>query len=85
METNQTNIGASLKILETHMGQLAQSLKKNPSKSFPSDTKKNLKQCMAVTLRSGKELDEPKKIENDKEQVDKKKRKVEEKGESENT
>ena len=37
-------------------------------------------------IKSGKELDEPKKIENDKEQVDKKKKEVEqEKGESENT
>ena len=24
--------------------------------SFPSDTKKNTKECMAATLRSGKEL-----------------------------
>ena len=30
---------------------------KNQSRdSFPSDTKKNPKDCMAVTLRSGKEL-----------------------------
>ena len=26
--------------------------------AFPSDTKKNLKDCMAVQLRSGKELEE---------------------------
>ena len=26
--------------------------------SFPSDTNKNLKNCMAVTLRSGRELEE---------------------------
>ena len=42
------------------MGQLAQSLRENPLKSFLSDTEKNLKQCLAVTLRSRKELDEPK-------------------------
>ena len=60
METNQVNLGASLKKLETQMGQLAQSLRENPLKSFPSDTEKNPKQCMVVTLRSRKELDEPK-------------------------
>ena len=31
----------------------------NQSKdAFPSDTRKNLKDCMAVTLRSGRELEE---------------------------
>ena len=63
METNHVELGASLKNLETQMGQLAQSLRENPPKSFPSDTEKNLKQCMVITLRSGKELDEHKKDE----------------------
>ena len=31
---------------------------KEPKDSFPSDTRKNPKDCMAVTLRSGRELDE---------------------------
>ena len=31
---------------------------KEPKDSFPSDTIKNPKDCMAVTLRSGRELDE---------------------------
>ena len=65
MEVNEVGLGASLKNSKTHMGQLAKSLRENPPKSFPSDTKKNLKQCMAVTLRSRKELDEPKKVEKD--------------------
>ena len=59
METNQANLRASLKNLETQMGQLAKSVKEQPPKSFPSDTETNLKQCMAVTLRNGKELNEP--------------------------
>ena len=65
-ETNQANLGASLKNVETQMGQLDQ----NPPKSFPSDIERNPKQCMAVTLRSGKELDEPKKVEKDEKQVE---------------
>ena len=70
MEINQANLGASLKNVETQMRQLALSLKENPPKSFPSDTKKNPKQCMVVTLRSGKELDEPQKKENERERVE---------------
>ena len=38
-------------------------------KSFPSDIEKNSKQCMAITLRSGKQLDGPKKIKDDEKQV----------------
>ena len=65
METNQVGLGASLKNMKTHMGQLAQSLRENPPKSFPSDIEKNQKQCMVVTLRSGKVMDEHKKVEKD--------------------
>ena len=72
METNQANLRASLKNLETKMGQLAKSMREQPLKSYPSDTKTNLKQCMAVTLRSGKELDETKNVENDEAQVQQK-------------
>ena len=79
MEMNQVGLGASLKSQETHMGQLAQSLRENPPKSFPSDIEKNPKQCMAVTLRSGKELDGPKKDEKTKNQVEHKNMEVEEK------
>ena len=31
-------------------------MQNQPRDSFPSDTKKNPKDCMAVTLRSGKKL-----------------------------
>ena len=54
----QTNTNASLKNLETQIGQLAQAVQKEPKDSFPSDTRKNQKDCMAVILRSGRELDE---------------------------
>ena len=73
-----------MKNVETQMGQLIQSLRENPQKSFPSDTEKNLKQCMSMTLRTGKELDEPKKIKDDEKQVDKKNMGFEEKIEAEN-
>ena len=33
-------------------------MQKKPKDSFPSDTRKNPKDYMAVTLRSGRELDE---------------------------
>ena len=42
----QANTNASLNNLEIQIGQLAQDMKKKP------------KDCMAVTLRSGRELDE---------------------------
>ena len=52
----QENTNASIKNLETQMGQLAQTLQNQSRDSFPSDTKKNLKDYMAITLRSGQEL-----------------------------
>ena len=61
------------------MGQLAQSLIENPPKSFPSDTEKNPKQCMVVTLRSEKELDEPKKNKKTEKQMEHKNLEIEEK------
>ena len=33
-------------------------MQKEPKDSFPSDTRKNPKDCIAVILRSGRELDE---------------------------
>ena len=54
----QTNTNASLKNLEIQIGQLAQAMQKEPKDSFPSDKRKNPKDCMAVILRSGRELDE---------------------------
>ena len=61
------------------MGQLTQSLRENSPKSFLRDTKKNQKQCMVVTLRSGKELNKPKKNEKNEKQVEHKNMEVEEK------
>ena len=52
----QTNTNASLKNLETQVGLLALSMQNQSRDSFPSDTKKNPKDCMKVILRSGKEL-----------------------------
>ena len=54
----QTNTNASLKNLEIQIGKLAQAMQKEPKDSFPSDTRKNPKDCMAVILRSNRELDE---------------------------
>ena len=45
------------------MGKLAQFVREQPPKSFPSDTETNPKQCMVVTLRSGKELNESQNVE----------------------
>ena len=56
MDIFQANTNASLKNLETQVGQLALSLKKQSKDTFPSDTQKNPKDCLVVTLRSGKEL-----------------------------
>ena len=53
----QTNTNASLKNLETQVGQLALNMQNQSRDSFPSDTKKNPKECMEITLRSGKELE----------------------------
>ena len=52
----QVNTGASLKNLETQVGQLALNMQNQNKGSFPSDTKKNPKDCMAIQLRSGKEV-----------------------------
>ena len=56
----QTTTKASLKNLETQIGQLALTLQNQIKDAFPSDTKKNPKDCMAVQLRSGKELENEK-------------------------
>ena len=42
--------------METQVGQLALNMQTQNKGEFPSDTQKNLKDCMAVQLRSGKEL-----------------------------
>ena len=56
----QNTTNASLKNLETQVRQLALTLQSQRKYAFPSDTKKNPKDCMAVQLRSGKELEKMK-------------------------
>ena len=53
----QNTTNATLKNLETQVGQLALTLQSQKKDAFPSDSKKNPKDCMAVQLRSGKELE----------------------------
>ena len=43
-------------------------MKESPPRSFPSDMEKNLRECQAITLRSGKWIRDPK--ENEKEKVE---------------
>ena len=52
----QSNTNASLKNLKTQVGQLALTLHNQNKNAFPSDTQKNPKDCMAVQLRSGREM-----------------------------
>ena len=52
----QKNTSASLKNLETQVRYLALTLQKETKNAFPSDTQKNPKDCMAVQLRSGREM-----------------------------
>ena len=59
----QKNASASLKYLETQVGQLALNMPNQNKGTFPSDTQKNPKDCMAIQLRSGKDLSRNKKIE----------------------
>ncbi|XP_024024484.1 uncharacterized protein LOC112092467 [Morus notabilis] len=59
IETHYTNLGGTMKALETQVGQLINAIKGQSSRSFPSDTEKNPKECKAITLRSGKELEGP--------------------------
>ena len=65
----QANTNASLKNLETQARQLAIAMQNQPKDVFPSDTRKNPKDCMVVTLRSGREIEgrkEKEKITNEK-------------------
>ena len=55
-QTFETNTSTLLKNLETQVGQLALTLQKEIKNGFPSDTKKNPKNCMVVQLWSGMEM-----------------------------
>ena len=52
----QKNASASLKNLETQVGKLVLNMPNQSKGTFPSDTQKNPKDCMAIQLRSGKDL-----------------------------
>ena len=43
--------------MEAQVGQLALSMQNQSKDAFPSDIKKNPKDCMVVTLRSGREIE----------------------------
>ena len=58
----QKNASASLKNLETQVGQLALNMPNQSKGTFPSDTQKIPKDCMAIQL-SGKDLSSNKKTE----------------------
>ena len=71
----QANTNAYLKNLEIQVGKLALAMKNQSKDAFPSDTRKNPKDCMVVTLRSGREIEgrkeEKKKTEEEKEKLEK--------------
>ena len=77
----QKNASASLKNLETQVGQLALNMPNQSKGTFPSDTQKNPKDCMAIQLRSGKDLSSNKETDVEKEETEAKKEKTEEKAE----
>ena len=74
------NASASLKNLETQVEQLALNMPNQSKGTFPSDTQKNPKDCMAIQLRSGKYLSSNRKTEG-KEETEAEKEKTEEKEE----
>ena len=58
-EVSNKNMEASLRNLENQVGQLANNLSRRPQGGLPSNTEKNPREEVnAVTLRSGKELEE---------------------------
>ena len=68
----QKNTSASLKNLETQVGQLALNVPNQNKGTFPSDTQKNPKDCMVIQLRSGKDLSSNKETEAKKEKTEEK-------------
>ena len=72
----QKNASASLKNLETQVGQLAQNMPNKSKGTFLSDTQKSPKDCMAIQLRSGKDMSNNKKTEG-KEETEAEKEKTE--------
>ena len=54
----QTNTNAYLKNLKTQIGQLALNMQNRSKGLVSNDTRKDLRECMIVLLRSGRKLDE---------------------------
>ena len=79
----QKNASASLKNLETQVGQLALNMPNHSKGPFPSDTQKNPKDCMTIQLRRGKDLSNNKKTER-KEEIEVEKEEPEKKEEKNN-
>ena len=76
----QKNASASLKNLKTQVGQLALNMPNQSKGTFPSDTQKNPKDCMAIQLRSGKDLSSNKRTKR-KDETEAKKEETENEGE----
>ena len=74
----QKNTSASLKNLETQVGQLALNVPNQNKGTFPSDTQKNPKDCMAIQLRSEKDLSSNKETDAEKEETKEKNSQLEE-------
>ena len=68
----QKNTSASLKNLETQVGQLALNMPNQNKGTFHKDTQKNQKDCMAIQLRSGKDLSSNKETDAKKEETEEK-------------
>ena len=49
-------MGASIKILETQIGQLAMAVKEQPTRSSSNDVENNVRECKAITVQSGIEV-----------------------------
>ena len=79
----QKNASASLKNLETQVGQLTLNIPNQSKGIFPSDTQKNPKECMAIQLKSGKDLSSNKRTER-KEETEAEKEETEKEGEKNN-
>ena len=49
-------MGASIKTLETRIGQLAMAIKEQATRSFSNDVENNVRECKAITVKSGIEV-----------------------------
>ena len=67
-------------VFETQVGKMALNMPNQSKGTFPSDTQKNPKDCMAIQLRSGKDLSSNKRTER-KEETEGEKEETEKEGE----